>query len=208
MDIKYKILVSELIIFLVSLFIVMKFKLFNSYMFFMIMTYMVVIMIFVAFSFYQGKVLLEIDNYRVQTKQSFPYAWSKVNSMLRQMPGSEGLSWDSGIGITSSTQEQKNNDGKLETFRYFLGYTNVDRKFILIIYNCTKEDIIYYKPDPSSDEIENPWLNHDPYKNKSSENMMFNPYNRYDRRYKRPPQQSLSSEFDFSDSIDKANNVL
>ena len=211
MDFKYKILISEFIIVIIGILITLKFKLFNGYMFLMMLFYIVITMAFFGFSSLKEYDLKNTNVYKEKERLAFDYSWAKANTLIRQIPGSEGLTWDEGLGVESGMKVLKNMEDKYEKFRYFLGYSTNDRKYMLIIYNCTTEDIADYIPDPSAEEQQDPWINFDPYGNNNNNQQLYG-INPYDRRYgsRRPSSYNPPSNNDmnFSSSIDKARNQL
>jgi len=95
-------------------------------------------------------------------KQRFDWCWERANTILKGMPGGQGLQWAAGVGRKSIYKSYY--DGvQNKPFRSILAHLEFSQQLAMIIYNIDDDDIAVFVANPSPDLIENPFLNFKPF---------------------------------------------
>lgn len=95
-------------------------------------------------------------------RRKFAWCWERMNLHLKQMPGGQGLDWDSGFGRESEVRNYY--DGiQNKPFRYMIGNYSGKQQLVLVIYNIDDDDIAKIVTNPPKDLLRNPWLNFRPF---------------------------------------------
>lgn len=145
----------------------------------------------------------ETEQYENQRKQKFDWCFRKANEALRNMPGGQGIEWDSGFGRVSDFKTF--NDGtQNKPFRSILGYLSGTQQLVLIIYDIDNDDIVKYDANPSPDIITNHFHNFNPFKSGRSGGFGgdFAPrYDRYGRKTSRARRGGISIHMNPDDDL-------
>lgn len=141
-------------------------------------------------------------------KNKFEYCWSRVNLILKRMPGGQGLQWSQGVGRKS--QWTTFYDGvQNKPFRSMMAHLENSQQIVLVIFDIEGDDIASFITNPQQEYYENPFYKFKPYsKGMSSEmGMMRNPYKQYNSVARRRGAVSINID-DGSDSFEEMSARL
>jgi len=127
-------------------------------------------MLFYVLVFLGGYAFVAIGKIREQkrleeqasVKQKFDFCWSRVNLILRRLPGGQGLEWSGGFGRKSEFRTY--HDGiQNRPFRSMLGFLSNTQQLAIIIYDIERDDIVRFVTNPDPDILENHYKNFRPF---------------------------------------------
>lgn len=105
---------------------------------------------------------LENDEELNRRKQKFDWCWERANTILKAMPGGQGLQWASGVGRKSIYKTYY--DGiQNKPFRSMLAHLEYSQQLVLVLYDIDGDDVVGFITNPGPDLIENPFLNFKPF---------------------------------------------
>lgn len=158
-------------------------------------------------------------------KQRFDWCWERVNTMLKSMPGGQGIQWASGVG-RKSIYKTYNDGTQNKPFRSMLAHLENTQQLVAIIYDIDNDDIVSFMSNPPPDIIDNPFLNFKPFARGESGHTRYSPYDRFgssrhsSRSRRRPISIRVGDDEDGFDnmpdrgqqpnegSVDKAVDIL
>ncbi len=98
----------------------------------------------------------------LQRRLKFDWCWERINQILKSMPGGQGIEWASGVGRKSSIKSYF--DGvQNKPFRSVLAHLEDSQQYVMIIYDIEGDDIAEFIANPSTEIIDNPFLNFKPF---------------------------------------------
>lgn len=122
------------------------------------------ILIFVGY-FFSLRYFAYIDDIKFEQKlhekRNFSYCWKRINMLLDQQPGIDGISWDRGQGVNSIVREFTIDKVKRSFFALIARKTH-DYNYVHIIYDIDKDNIIVYEDNPGSETMNYPFHNFKP----------------------------------------------
>ena len=182
MDLNKKLIIVMTIIFVSLMIITISYGLLNAWVFFGMLFYLIFYLVgyFFIINGWKKDRALELEN--AQRKQKFEWCFSRVNKILKSMPGGQGIEWDSGFGRVSDFRTF--HDGtQNKPFRSIMGYLSGTQQLVLVIYDIDNDDIVKFYADPTPRLINNHFVDFDPYHNSSSSLTGINPYAKGSKRY-------------------------
>ena len=175
-----KILLGAILIFIVMLVLNIFIGTFSIISFFLVVFYM---FIFIAY-FFLLKYFHKVDEIKfdekLKEKEDFSYCWKRINIQLDKLPGSDSITWDRGNGVYAVFKNYVINKESCP-FLGLIARNQVSSNNVHIIYNVPKDKIVYFKDDPGSDSLLDPFYGFRPEENDSAigTNAMYqNPYMR------------------------------
>lgn len=167
----------------------MHFELYDAWAFFGVMFYTVIFFVFIIFLSYDNSRRIAEKKRLQEKKSSLTYCWSKVNDLLKRMPGGEGLEWARGFGRKSEVKYFGTGENK-KTYRSLYGTLSYSRQLVVIIFDVDDEVIAKYEASPSPSVIDDPFYKFDPTNSQSHSSIPYDYRNRSRYgRYGRYPTQ-------------------
>ena len=136
-----------------------------SFIIFLLLLIIYAVSHFVVIKYHES--IKEKEKNEFEQRKKFSWCWYRVNEILKQMPGGQGIEWNEGVGRRSEIKAFF--DGiQHRYFRSLMGYLAKTQQLVVIIYDIDKDDIVRFYADPSPEVIYNHFYKFDPFKTASS----------------------------------------